>query len=302
MQNNMIQLRFENPLMQNIYNLVWKHNKNVLIVIVGGTGTGKSYLAMRLLEMLDPTFNYEVLEQRLSMNPQEFLHFIEKKAEEKLQKGMGIIFDEAGVGLSNKEWQSKNNRIINKVLQTFRNRNLFVIFTVPVLTYIDSGARKLFHYSFEPKRINREFRKVNVKIFNLQTNSITGDVYTKYPVVAYNGVTAQLNRIVFSRPNIKLCHKYEKMVAPMKAGVVSTGRESLLSGDKKILKQQEDINLDKEIVKNIVENYKKFIHRWNGEDVILIPRIMNSFDNLTLYKSKIIKLKAERQLKLDGKI
>ena len=42
-----------------IHNRVLVQNKNFMMVVVGATGSGKSYSCMALGEALDPTFNIE---------------------------------------------------------------------------------------------------------------------------------------------------------------------------------------------------------------------------------------------------
>ena len=124
-----------------------RNNKNCLVIFTGDTGSGKSYGALRFAEKLDPEFN----EKRIVFTPDKFLEII--RHDKELHSGNVIIFDEAGVGMASREWYSIQNKILSYVLQTFRFKNLIVIFTVPDFTYIDSQARKLFHFYFETSKI-----------------------------------------------------------------------------------------------------------------------------------------------------
>src|SRR5437870_4384364 len=97
-----------------------RNNKNFLCAVLGPTGSGKTYTALRIAEEIDPSFG----SSRIVFNPVDFMKILKG-----LPSGSVIVFDEAGVGMSAQEWQKKANKIFNYVLQTFRFRNIIVFFT-----------------------------------------------------------------------------------------------------------------------------------------------------------------------------
>lgn len=123
-----------------------QNNKNFLAVAVGATGSGKSYGVLRMAELLDDSFSID----RIAFTPDDFMTLIKDKG---LCKGSVVVYDEAGVGMDSRSWQSVSNKMINYVLQTFRYRNLIVFFTVPDLGFIDKQARKLVHATIETMTI-----------------------------------------------------------------------------------------------------------------------------------------------------
>jgi hypothetical protein len=63
-------------------------------------------------------------------------------------KKFGIyILDDAGAkGLSARNWQSDQNEVMTKLLQTFRTNNNLLIMSSPDKGFVDKIARTLLHY------------------------------------------------------------------------------------------------------------------------------------------------------------
>jgi len=98
----------------------------------------------------------------------------------KLKAGDAILWDEAGVDISNRSWQSVINKTLNLLFQTFRHKRIIVIMTVPYLDFIDAGTRKLIHAELIIQDINYETSKARVKPMLIQYNSRTRKFYYKY--------------------------------------------------------------------------------------------------------------------------
>lgn len=206
-----------------------KNNKNCLIIFTGDTGSGKSYAALRFAENLDPEFNWK----RVVFTPDKFLEII--KYDKTLHSGNVIIFDEAGVGMASREWYSIQNKILSYVLQTFRFKNLIVIFTVPDFTYIDSQARKLFHFYFETSRILRKQKVCRCKPFRISVSRRTGKVYYVYPRFKIDGTLFKLTACNFKMPSARLRKKYEKLKEVFADDLYLKGIDSLDKGTKGVL-------------------------------------------------------------------
>jgi len=154
-----------------------------MMVITGPTGSGKSYSALTLAKALDPNFKIE----QVVYTPEEFLELC--KAENRLPKGSVVVFDEVGVGLSNREFFSKGNRNLNKVLETFRVYNYIVIFTTPSFSFIDSKARRLMHAVGETQFINRNRKYVKLNFGQLHIDPMTGNTeYRRFKKYQDNGL------------------------------------------------------------------------------------------------------------------
>jgi len=179
---------------------VYNQNKNWLCVVLGETGSGKSYCAMTIAELLDPEFNID----RVCFTPREFMNLLNSGG---LKKGSAIILDEAGILLSSRNWYSVTNKLINYVLQSFRHRNLFCLFTTPSISFLDSQARLLFHDQLEPIKIVKSENKVICKLKHMQVNVSKGKIYRKYHLEPKNVV---LHRFHIFLPSQKLIRDYEK--------------------------------------------------------------------------------------------
>jgi hypothetical protein len=186
-----------------VRNRITKSNKNWLGIVCGGTGSGKTYSAMRLCENIDPTFNID----RIVFSIGDFLKLINSG---KLQKGQAIIFDEAGVGMDAKTWYSISNRLMGYLIQTFRYLNLAVVFTTPSIKYIDKGIRGLFHARIETKGINKRKQTVKTKIYFLKLN-FDGDTIHYLPRIRAPGTKRiiVIDHYNFSLPSSKLIDEYE---------------------------------------------------------------------------------------------
>lgn len=179
-----------------------ENNKNFLVTITGPTGSGKSWTGLAIAELLDPTFNID----RVIFKGRELMKLIN---EGNLKPGSVILWDEAGIDLSNRNWQSVTNKMLNALLQTFRHKNFILLFTVPYHDFIDASTRKLFHADFETQRINKKQKVVVIKPKLLQYNSNMGKWYRKYLRVQSNNSIIKIRRWAVPKPSDKLIKDYE---------------------------------------------------------------------------------------------
>jgi len=147
--------------------------KNFLGFIGGPTGSGKSWAGLSICNMADATFNPE----RIVTTMRQLIKLVNS---EKLKEGSAILWDEAGIDISNKSWQSLTNKTINFLMQTFRHKRFILIFTSPYLDFIDAGTRKLFHAEFLMSSIDYDKEKSKVKPYLIQYNSRARKFYYKY--------------------------------------------------------------------------------------------------------------------------
>ncbi len=179
-----------------------KKNKNFLACITGQTGSGKSYSALRIAQLLDKDFNIS----RVCFNPKGFMGVLNAQG---LRKGNVLVFDEAGVGMSSRNWQSLSNKLLNYCLQTFRHMNLIVLFTAPDFAFVDSATRRLFHCCMETCSIDVSAKTCAVKPLLLQVNQRSGNTYYKYLRVLRGHNFVPLARWHIHLPSKDLVDAYE---------------------------------------------------------------------------------------------
>ena len=148
------------------------NGKNCLIVGVGETGSGKSFMMVSLM-----FWTYVFMHGRKPTIEEMKGHwvfragkFLEKMNDPKLKKKEVWLWDEAGVDISHKAHASVQNRAIGWLVQTFRNQKQIVFFTVPTMAFIDASVRKLLHFQIETKKIIPKKNVCIVKPLRLQYN------------------------------------------------------------------------------------------------------------------------------------
>jgi DNA-binding CsgD family transcriptional regulator len=182
------------------------NNKNVLILTLGGTGTGKSYGDSRIAQDCDSTFDIN----RTCFKPEEFMNITESgilKA-----KGAAILYDDAGITLNSRNWYDLTNKMINYYLQIARADNQILLFNTPDISFLDSAARKLFHLVLITNGIDYSKKVVKMKPLFLQINKTSGKVYTKYITVKKGtgyGARRQIKQIEVPLPSEDFIKSYE---------------------------------------------------------------------------------------------
>jgi hypothetical protein len=131
--------------LQSLYQNRLKKGKNTLLIFYadGDRGVGKSYMALRYAEKLDPSFSID----RVVFTVEEFLERVIEFTEADPAKGMPlpriIVFDDAGVEVDSREYNSRSNLAVRHVAETFRQDLISVFFTVPSLSMIDSSTKEM---------------------------------------------------------------------------------------------------------------------------------------------------------------
>lgn len=175
-----------------------------MCLITGQTGSGKSWSALKICELLNDDFNI----QRVVFKGKDLMMLINSGDFDK-RKGVAILWDEAGIDLSNRSWQSMTNRLLNFLLQTFRHRCFILIFTTPYNSFIDKSTRKLFHAELSTVSINFKDKTVRIKPKLIQYNARYDKFYHKWLRVATGKGAVPLKEWNIPKPNMKLLDEYE---------------------------------------------------------------------------------------------
>lgn len=180
-----------------------KNNKNFLCMFSGPTGTGKSWSALSYCEQLDENFGPD----QIVFTAKELMDLINSGT---LKKGSCILFDEAGIDLGSRTWQSLTNRLLNYLIQTFRHKNFVLIFTSPYSDFIDSQTRRLFHAEFETVSIDTINKTVKVKPKSLKYNAKMKKTYERYLITSTPEGQVKKKRWNIPKPSDELIEKYEE--------------------------------------------------------------------------------------------
>jgi len=194
-----------NPILASIRARLWRRDQNWICAIVGQTGSGKSYSALRFAEIIDRNFNIDKVFFRIR-------DFISAVNEGGIKKGDCVVIDEAGIGWGSRSFMMQENKDMSALFQAVRFMNFGIILTVPSLHMVDKHGRDLLHSIGRTIIINRKESFVKLQYKMQEADAIIGHkVYRKYPRVRQpNG---SLKRIPFLRvykPSNKLIRHYEK--------------------------------------------------------------------------------------------
>ena len=178
-------------------------NQHFMAAIVGREGTGKSHSALTLSRLVDPSFTAE----DVYFDPQDLLRAFDSDA---YGRGDMIVLDEAGVGLGNRSWYDKEQILLNQTLQTVRDDNMGVIFTLPRLSELDSQTRGRLHAFLEMTEVNKREGYALAKWKNVDPARGDRDkIYYKYPEQRLDSVQWDIQQIKIGPPPAELVEAYE---------------------------------------------------------------------------------------------
>lgn len=169
------QLVEENPILkQEAWAKMHRENNNWMAAVVGETGLGKSWSAIRIAEAVDPEFTID----QVAFGVVDFLELVN---DDSLGRGSVIVFEEASVEASAQEWWSKSNRILAQVLDTWRHQNRGAIFTLPNFGDLQKRARGRMSALIQMRSKNEDAGYTLATYKYCQQDSDTGKIYKKYP-------------------------------------------------------------------------------------------------------------------------
>ena len=190
--------------------------RNCLIIIWGEVGTGKSWTSGSILESLDPSFT--ALE-RVTFDQENFFQKINAPEKEggkkhKLKKGMAVMYEEAGTSVDSRSWWL--NKEFSHLLETFRNRQLVVVFTVPHIKMIDKNVRGLANYHIQTKCVLPKEKKVRVQVKRIKITAQATWGGEHYIGVYLRHKGKRIRTLKINRPSKLFAKQYEPMAKEWK--------------------------------------------------------------------------------------
>lgn len=152
--------------------MIWQRlhheNKNFLVLVLGETGSAKSYSSIRLSELVEAYLHPTYSTKNVCMSFLDFMNQLTSKRETRAVKGSSLVYEELGISGDADEWWSKTNKILKYILQTFRTRNLCVFFTVPDEILVDNRIKSMFHAVMEMQYIDFSKNIAWFKMYRIQ--------------------------------------------------------------------------------------------------------------------------------------
>ena len=237
-------------------------NKNFMAIISGATGSGKSWSALSIGQLLDPEFDVS----RVIFRGTDLLKLINSG---KLKKGSVILWDEAGVDLSNRSWQSATNKLLNFLLQTFRHKNIILLFTTPYSDFVDKLTRRLFHAEFKTISIDFDKNTTKIKPLLIQYNARYGKFYYKFlRIIHREGGAVPISEWNVPAPSKELIKAYEgdtgvksiftsQLNAEIESELMSIeGKKELKKTKKEQDSEQDKLNKECEFIRPLTHKQK----------------------------------------------
>lgn len=214
------------PTQKIILHHAWKRmnikNEHFMCAIVGREGKAKSHTAIKIASGVDPTFDAD----RIFFEPDDVLRAFD---DDELGKGQMLVLDEAGAGMGNRTWYERDQILTNQALQTVRNENMGLLWTLPRLTELDSQTRGRLHAFIEMTRKYPEAEQPYAvgKWKNIDpTRDERDKLYKEYPRIRIDGVKQKIKEVAFTPPDPEIVEAYEPRKNEWKSGLIAEALEA----------------------------------------------------------------------------
>lgn len=136
---------------------VVRNNENFIMIFTGRPRTGKSNSCIYLAESLRDNYglNFDG-EKHIAMGTLDFMKILNSRP----KAGTVIIYEEAPVGHNSRNWHSKENAMLNGILNTFGFMRYVIIMNGVNFSDLDKQAQKLIHMKVECYRKDVRNRKI----------------------------------------------------------------------------------------------------------------------------------------------
>jgi len=161
---------------------------SLIVLITGSPGSGKSETGLSLSDMIDIPReksqgfrNY--YKQNTVVDAGEFL----ARLNGYIYSEHSVVFwDEAGLDLDPREAMTQENRSLKNVFESFRRRNIGVVFTCPS-KYIDKSIRRIVDFFVECNDIDKRTEENVVDFYSVDTRARYDQMYYRWPEIRTEG-------------------------------------------------------------------------------------------------------------------
>lgn len=267
---------------------IWKRmnieNEHFMGGVVGREGHGKSLSAISIARMVDPQFTAD----SVFFDPQNLIETFDSS---EYGRGRMIILDEAGVGMGNRSWYEKEQILLNQVLQTVRDENMGVLFTLPRLEELDSQTEGRLHALIEMLGVADDGSHASAKWKNISmSRDGRGKEYKKYPRFRINGAKRKIREIAVGPPPESIEEAYEQQKAAFKQELYEEAMEAYDDEDEE--KSEPDEVAQQVIDSDRVDEFTS-IHPQNKSEFVDQDLLRSEF-NLSVRDAKTAKKLIEK--------
>jgi len=173
------------------------------ILVHGKKGKGKSYLSLRLCELLDKDFSID----KVCFSAEDFTKLINTK----LKPGSCVVYDEVGVGTNSRDSQTRQNKNMSFIAQTIRPYAITVFFTTISRGLVDCQVINLMDYEIRAEGYDALDETSTFKFFVVEPSQVGNDPLKKHLVFASEGKPVKHVSWTCSIPEYELRTTYDKL-------------------------------------------------------------------------------------------
>lgn len=260
--------------------------QNWLSICHGATGSGKSFSSLGIAYQLNPDFD---VDHNVVFSLKDFVTKLKNK---EFKQGDIIVYEEAGTSLDSREWQSKANKLMVYIVQTFRPQRLGMIFTLPQLRFLDNRIRTGVHCYLKPFKIDRVNKTNHVRPYFIDYNEDMDKIYRKYPVIRDNlGRKTKISQLIIPLAPKKIIDVYEQRREEFSNKLIEDIHNDIMEmGKPKKSLQQQAAEKNKEIIEKVRLNPDTYMRPTSKGQVLDVSTLMYEFD---LGRSKAYDLKRQ---------
>lgn len=218
----------KNPYLKRIWRRVYERNQNYIAYIYGPPGTSKSWDGLSLGEMLSPRFSVKYVvfsvEQLFALIKQPWVVV-----------GDVILFEEAGVAVSNREYNSERNQLLSKLTQVFRTKNIILLYNSPKTELADKQILCVCMGLIMTSGIDYDTSEGICRIYDPVRYDMKRGTWSKRligvkrrsPINPNRFWSLKIGTTRIKRPSVKLVHEYEKLRFAYTENMINEGDATL---------------------------------------------------------------------------
>lgn len=287
----------ENPLILNIYKMIYNENRNIILIIVGDPRTGKSWDSLSLGECVSPRFSATnvfftasdiiraLKEPELLPNGTKNPFFLEK--------GDVVVFDEGGVEANARLWYKKAQIFLMEIFQTFGERNLLLIITTPDIKFVDAQGRKLAKWIWKTEKVDYSEKLGILRPFEVIRQPHIENYKPYLKKFTYNGM--KVKELALPIPSKTLREQYEKNSKIFKRNLYKKA-ENNADKVKEIIYGEEVEVLKKKIITNVLKEILENPKKYSINNIIDKHLIEGYHSNISSETAKIVQKMAMNEL------
>jgi hypothetical protein len=195
----------ENPWVTYMRRQVLRKNNCINLMVTGKVGSAKSFSLLSQFCQVNEDFD---LNTQCFFRAKDLIKFF--RSDKKI-KGRCFMFDESGIDASAHNWWDEINKGLSAFFQTSRHRNVIFGMTVPYMSYISKGVRKLMNCHWRAEGYSTLTNTSKIKPYVLEWNDDMEKFYRKRLLIRTPHGSTRCDSLHLPKPPAHIIKPYEKL-------------------------------------------------------------------------------------------